>query len=142
MRQSYLAATMSESSVMKHLTVDILMHGISEVAFAKGGNFLTCIIRMKPTYAGSVMQAMLEASGVAPPMCKYVIAVDDDVDIQEWEDINWALCYHCQPAQRCPNCSPHSDQSADLSTSSGPEWRQTASQRCLLMRRVNGSIQQ
>ena len=37
MRRAYLAATMSESSVMKHLTVDILMHGISEVAFAKGG---------------------------------------------------------------------------------------------------------
>ena len=76
------------------------------------------------------MQAMLEASGVAPPMCKYVIAVDDDVDIQSWEDINWALCYHCQPA-RDVLIVPHTPISSKISTSS-PSSRVTASSKMFI----------
>src|SRR5262245_3081505 len=48
---------------------------------------------------GQAWQAMYAIAGYEPSMGKIIIAVDEDVDPENFESLAWALSYHTQPAR-------------------------------------------
>ncbi|MCZ6788851.1 MAG: UbiD family decarboxylase [Chloroflexi bacterium] len=58
---------------------------------------LTVILQMAPQYEGHSRQVILTALGVLR-RAKIVIAVDDDIDIRDLQDVMWALSYRVNPA--------------------------------------------
>ena len=51
---------------------------------------------MKKVYEGTQRNAVLAAMAAFPPL-KQVIVVDDDVDIYNAEDVEWAMCTRFNP---------------------------------------------
>jgi 2,5-furandicarboxylate decarboxylase 1 len=63
-----------------------------------GGSIFLVIIALKQRYKGEAKQIILAALGttVRP---KYVIVVDDDIDIFNYEKVLWAIIFRAQPAE-------------------------------------------
>jgi 2,5-furandicarboxylate decarboxylase 1 len=72
---------------------------VSNVAIIpSGGVSFYVIIAMQPRYAGEPKHAILHAmnSNIRP---KWVIVVDDDIDIHNSADVEWAQAFRVQPAR-------------------------------------------
>jgi len=63
-----------------------------------GGNFLT-VIGLKQAYDGHARQAAVVASQLMQMSSRYVIVVDDDIDVLNLEDVMWAVCTRTDPAR-------------------------------------------
>ncbi|MPM82265.1 Phenolic acid decarboxylase subunit C [bioreactor metagenome] len=61
-----------------------------------GGGFYHAVIQIKKVYEGTQRNAILAAMAAFPPL-KQVIVVDDDVDIYDAEDVEWAMCTRFNP---------------------------------------------
>lgn len=130
---SYYYSTLHDAGMFKHLTIDHHIKGISEITFAKGTGFYHLFIRMKKGNAGSVMYAMMTATTFAPPFCKYITVVDDDVDIQRLDQVEWAMAFHCQPARDIVIIPNTPIGSQDMSTAGpGEIWRKAPSSKMLI----------
>ena len=77
---------MYAARVYRH--VSSVVPGIIDVSTRPNG--LISIIRLKKQYEGHGKQALLAAIGSHMDHNKVVIAVDEDVDIQDMEDVMWA----------------------------------------------------
>ena len=74
-----------------------LVPGITGVYFSHGGcGFYHAIVRMKKGREGAAKNAIL-ATFAAFPSLKMVTVVDDDVDIYNAEDVEWALATRLNP---------------------------------------------
>lgn len=62
-----------------------------------GGGFYHAVVQIKKVYEGTQRNAVL-ATLAAFPSLKQVIVVDDDVDIYDPEDVEWAMCTRFNPA--------------------------------------------
>ena len=62
-----------------------------------GGGFYHAVVQIKKVYEGTQRNAVL-ATLAAFPSLKQVIVVDDDVDIYNPEDVEWAMCTRFNPA--------------------------------------------
>lgn len=72
--------------------------GVSDVYFSHGGGgFYHAIVQMEQKRAGWSKQAILAAFAAFPPL-KIVTVVDDDVDIRDAEDVEWAMATRFDPA--------------------------------------------
>jgi 4-hydroxy-3-polyprenylbenzoate decarboxylase len=69
-------------------------------AHPSGGRFLT-VVSIKQRYPGHAKQAALVASQCRSGayLGRYVIVVDDDIDITNSEEVIWALCTRSDPAR-------------------------------------------
>jgi 4-hydroxy-3-polyprenylbenzoate decarboxylase len=63
------------------------------------GNRLMTIVSIEQSYAGHAKQAALVASqcGAAAYGGRFVIVVDDDIDIYDMNDVLWAMTTRCDP---------------------------------------------
>ena len=77
---------MYAARVYRH--VSSVVPGVIDVSTRPNG--LISIIRLKKQYEGHGKQALLAAIGSHMDHNKVVIAVDEDVDIQDMEDVMWA----------------------------------------------------
>lgn len=55
-----------------------------------GGAATSVVFSIKQRYAGEAKQAMLYLLGIFQNL-KYVIAVDDDIDVHDWNDVMWSV---------------------------------------------------
>ena len=66
-----------------------------------GGSRLFTAIAIKQRYAGHARQAALTASQchASAYMGRFVVVVDDDIDVMNLEEVMWAICTRCDPEQ-------------------------------------------
>jgi 4-hydroxy-3-polyprenylbenzoate decarboxylase len=87
-----------ENVYYKHLRYDCNIPGILEVHFPEsGGGRDLCVIRMKKRNPSEVWQALSSANGYTSGRAKIIIAVDEDIDPNDPDAVNWALTYRMQP---------------------------------------------
>ena len=71
--------------------------GIKDVYFSHGGcGFYHAVVQIAPKRAGWSKQAILAAFAAFPPL-KIVTVVDDDVDIRNPSDVEWAMATRLNP---------------------------------------------
>jgi 4-hydroxy-3-polyprenylbenzoate decarboxylase len=66
-----------------------------------GGGRQFVVVSIKQRYCGHARQAGFVASqcDAAAYMGKYVVVVDDDIDPSCLDEVIWAMCFRCDPAQ-------------------------------------------
>ncbi len=73
--------------------------GVLDVYFTHGGcGFYHAVIKMTPKRAGWSRQAILAGFAAFPPL-KMVTVVDEDVDIRNPSDVEWAMATRLDPAK-------------------------------------------
>jgi 2,5-furandicarboxylate decarboxylase 1 len=71
--------------------------GVRDVYFSHGGcGFYHAVVSIRQTRAGWSKQAILAAFAAFPPL-KMVTVVDDDVDIRDAKDVEWAMATRFDP---------------------------------------------
>ena len=71
--------------------------GVQDVYFSHGGcGFYHCIVQIEQKRAGWSKQAILAALAAFPPL-KMVTVVDEDVDIRNPSDVEWAMATRLNP---------------------------------------------
>ena len=71
--------------------------GVRDVYFTHGGGgFYHAVVQIKQSRAGWAKQAMMAAFAAFPPL-KMVSVVDDDVDIRNASDVEWAMATRLDP---------------------------------------------
>ncbi len=71
--------------------------GVADVYFSHGGSgFYHAVVQIAQTRAGWAKQAMMAAFAAFPPL-KMVTVVDDDVDIRDPGDVEWAVSTRLDP---------------------------------------------
>ena len=65
----------------------------------EGGNRLMVVVAIEQAYAGHATQAGMVAGqvGTAAYGGRFVIVVDDDIDVTDMDDVLWALMTRCDP---------------------------------------------
>ena len=72
--------------------------GVTDVYFSHGGcGFYHAIVQLKQVRAGWGKQAIMAAFAAFAPL-KMVTVVDDDVDIRDASDVEWAMATRLEPA--------------------------------------------
>jgi 4-hydroxy-3-polyprenylbenzoate decarboxylase/2,5-furandicarboxylate decarboxylase 1 len=72
---------------------------VERVAFpASGGVSFFVVIAMRPRFAGEARQVILAAmsTNIRP---KWVVVVDTDIDVQNFSEVQWAMCFRVQPSR-------------------------------------------
>jgi len=73
--------------------------GVKDVYFSHGGcGFYHAVVQIAQKRAGWAKQALMAAFAAFPPL-KMVTVVDDDVDIRDPADIEWAMATRLDPAK-------------------------------------------
>jgi UbiD family decarboxylase len=73
--------------------------GVRDVHFSQGGGALCCLIQVEPTMDGQVTDALLSVMGSTFMNCKMVVAVDPDIDIYDYRDVQYALATRVDPSR-------------------------------------------
>jgi 2,5-furandicarboxylate decarboxylase 1 len=73
--------------------------GVRDVHFPQGGGSLTCIIQVEPSADGQVNDALLSVMGSTWANTKMVVAVDPDIDIYDYRDVQYALSVRVDPSR-------------------------------------------
>ena len=86
---------LGEANVLNLLKLQI--PGVTDVFFTHGGcGFYSAVVQMSQKRAGWSRQAILAAFAAFPPL-KVVTVVDDDVDIHDASDVEWAMATRLDP---------------------------------------------
>jgi UbiD family decarboxylase len=86
-----------ESALQKHL-VDNLGLPVRDVhLFEAGGAAAYLVISIKKSHPVQPRTAMFGAWSFAPQFGKLTVVVDDDIDIRDPNQVNWALSFRVQP---------------------------------------------
>ncbi|PKU24719.1 UbiD family decarboxylase [Telmatospirillum siberiense] len=84
--------------------------GVSDVYFSHGGcGFYHAIVQMRPVRKGWSKQAIMATFAAFPPL-KMVTIVDEDVDIRNARDVEWAMTNRLDPVTgivRIEDCFGH-----------------------------------
>lgn len=76
--------------------------GLKKVLVTEEGNLNTIVISIEQKYPGHVKKvAMLASNSEAlTGMGKWVIVVDEDIDVDNWSDVIWAMTYRVNPEKQ------------------------------------------
>lgn len=84
--------------LFKFLKHDCNIPGILEVATPEtGGANKYIVIRMKKTHPSQAWQALNGASALMPGTGKIIVVVDEDIDPNDADSVNWAMCFRMDP---------------------------------------------
>lgn len=86
-----------ENAIFKHLAKDLRLP-VKDVHLSESGGAMAYLaISLKNEREGIVKQAMLGAWAYAPTCGKITVIVDDDIDIRDPFQLNWAMSFRVQP---------------------------------------------
>jgi len=123
---SVLHRSVLECEYYHHLKYDCNLPVVQDVAFHdSGGATSYCVVRIKKTHPSQPWQVLYALMGKAPVYGKIAIVVDEDVNPQDPEMVNWALSFSMQPQRDIrilegraagldPSSAPH--------TTPGKDW--------------------
>ncbi len=87
---------LGEANVLNLLQLQV--PGVRDVYFSHGGcGFYGAVVQLAQTRAGWGKQAIMAAFAAFPPL-KIVTVVDDDVDIRDPSDVEWAMATRLDPS--------------------------------------------
>lgn len=86
-----------EAAIYKHLVKDLKLPVKDVHLLEAGGAAAYMAISMKKEHEGQVRQVMLGAWSVDPTLGKFLVVVDEDIDIRDQFQLNWALSWRVQP---------------------------------------------
>jgi UbiD family decarboxylase len=73
---------------------------VRDVHFTEsGGASGIVVISMKKDYAEQVKEVAFGAWSLMNKECKFTIVVDDDIDVRNAFQVEWAMSFHAQPAR-------------------------------------------
>ncbi|HKZ50280.1 MAG TPA: UbiD family decarboxylase [Dehalococcoidia bacterium] len=123
---SVLHRSVLECEYYHHLKYDCNLPVVQDVAFHdSGGATSYCVVRIKKTHPSQPWQVLYALMGKDPVYGKIAIVVDEDVNPQDPEMVNWALSFSMQPQRDIrilegraagldPSSAPH--------TTPGKDW--------------------
>ncbi len=85
-----------ECAVLKHLK-DLRLPVKDVHLMPAGGAAAYLAISIRPQYPGQAQQVMWAAWAVDPALGKITVVVDDDIDVRDPFQLNWALSWRVQP---------------------------------------------
>ena len=100
---------------------------VKAVRLSRGGcGWLHCFISIKKEYEGDAKNAIL-AAFAAHPSLKLVVVVDEDIDVENIEEVEWAIATRFQPSEdlviidrvRGSSLDPSADQQSLLTSKIG-----------------------
>ena len=107
---SLIRATLEESHIFKHLAQDLRIPGIEDVHLPEsGGSYAICWVKIKQSYPGQAQQVLSAAWTHHPSLAKWIVVTDEDVDIRDPFQREWALAWRVQPHRdmfTIPNTAP------------------------------------
>lgn len=117
-----------EAVMYKFLKYDCNIPSIKKVAFheASGSSWEYIVIQMKKTNPSQPWQALNAAVAFDPTIGKFIIAVDEDIDPDDAESVNWAMSFRCRPHL---DCRIVTGKSSMLDPSSAPPGSSTTDDR-------------
>ncbi len=86
-----------EASIFTHLTADHRLPVRDVHLKESGGSAAYLAISMRPQYPGQVWEAVWTAWTVDPSLGKITVVVDDDIDIRDPFQLDWAMSFRMQP---------------------------------------------
>ncbi len=107
---SLIRAIPEEAHIYKHLAQDLRIPGIVDVHLPEaGGSYSICWVQMKQSYPGQAQQVLSAAWTHHPAFAKWIVVTDEDVDIRDPFQREWALAWRVQPHRdmfTIPNTAP------------------------------------
>lgn len=95
---SLLRQVPEEANVYKHLVHSLRIPGIVDVHLPEaGGSYAILWVSMKTMYPGHAQQVLSAAWSHHPAFAKWVIVTDDDIDIRDPFQREWALSWRVEP---------------------------------------------
>jgi UbiD family decarboxylase len=86
-----------ESALQKHLVEELGLPVRDVHLFEAGGAAAYLVISLKKSHPAQPRTAMFGAWSFAPQFGKLTVVVDDDIDIRDPNQVNWALSFRVQP---------------------------------------------
>ena len=97
----------NEVHILKQIPFEVSFYGSMKQQFPSvkrvaippcGGVSFYVVIAIEQRYAGEAKQVLLAAlsHNIRP---KWVVVVDDDINVQDLNDVNWALSFHVRPKE-------------------------------------------
>jgi len=94
---SVLRGVAYEATLLKFLKNDCNMPVLEVALHDSSGCSAYCVIRMKKTHPAQPWQVLHAAASLSPPIRKYIIVVDEDINPRDADAVNWALSFRVQP---------------------------------------------
>lgn len=95
---SKIKAIAWENNIYTHLRYNLKMSDVLAVAnHADFGSSRFLVIQMKKTETSDVWQALESVVEYWPTTAKVIIAVDEDINPWDADNVNWAITYRVQP---------------------------------------------
>ena len=88
-----------ESTLFKHLKEDLRLPVRDVHLMEHSGAAAYLVISIKKTHPAQPRTVMFAAWGYAPQFGKITVVVDEDIDVRDPDDVNWALSFCMQPEQ-------------------------------------------
>jgi 4-hydroxy-3-polyprenylbenzoate decarboxylase len=92
--ESDLLVAMARAMALKMHLIRCGIPGIKDV-WSRGGDMIAVVSLHRQAYSGHARQ-VIEAA-IATTRFKWFVVVDGDVDVFNWEEVEWALAMHVQP---------------------------------------------
>jgi UbiD family decarboxylase len=86
-----------EQALLKHLKGDLGLPVRDLHLPESGGATGWMLISMKKIHAWHVKEVVHAAMGFASPFGKFIVVVDEDVDVRDPFQVQWAMSFHVQP---------------------------------------------
>ncbi len=86
-----------EQALLKHLKDDLGLPVRDLHLPESGGASGWMLISIKKSLAWQVKEVVHAATGFASPFGKFIVVVDEDVDVRDHFQVEWAMSFHVQP---------------------------------------------
>jgi UbiD family decarboxylase len=126
-----ITATISEAQLYRHLTRAMRFATVQDVAVTQGSSTINVIIKARPTYNGFAKQLLASVASYSPAAYKNIVLVDDDIDVHDPLQVEWAIAYRVQPHRDLTIIENLPRVHQDLSTGPG-NWRAIATSKLLI----------
>lgn len=86
-----------ESTLLKHLKEDLRLPVRDVHLLEHGGAAAYLVVSIKKTHPAQPRTVMFACWAYAPQFGKFTVVVDDDIDVRDPNEVNWAMSFRVQP---------------------------------------------
>lgn len=94
---SVLRGVAFEGTLFKFLRYDCGMPVLEVALHESSGCSAYCVIKIRKSHPAQAWQVLHAASALSPPVRKFIIVVDEDINPRDADAVNWALSFRVQP---------------------------------------------
>jgi len=94
---SVLRGVAYEATLSKFLRDDCSMPVLEVALHESSGASAYCVIKIRKSHPAQAWQVLHAAAALPPPIRKFIIVVDEDINPRDPDAVNWALSFRVQP---------------------------------------------